>query len=215
VDVSGAEPKFSESLNVAGLRVQPFLTQLIGVKQIVATGAVKLDLNAHGSRPNEIVKALTGSGDIRFTDGYIRGVDLAAVARVLQSLLTAQILTGAVGDNAKTPFGAMGGTFTVANGVLRTNDLKLTNPTLEMSGKGDVDLPAHVLDIHFEPKANKGIPGIKLVDVGVPFTVKGRWNHPNYIPDVGGLAKNIVQKLGGDAASPLKSLFGLGKSKTQ
>ena len=213
VDVNGTEPKFSESLNVAGLKVQPFLTQLIGVKQIVATGAVKLDLTAHGNRPNEIVKAMSGSGNIRFTDGYIQGVDLAAVARVLQSLLTAQVLTGAVGDNAKTTFGTMGGTFTVAKGVLHTNDLKLTNPTLEMSGKGDVDFTAHVIDLHFEPKANKGIPGIKLVDVGVPFTVKGQWNHPNYIPDVGGLAKKYRPEAGRRCRLAPQIAFRVGKEQ--
>jgi len=56
----------------------------------------------------------------------------------------------------------------------------------------------------------------------VPFTVKGPWNKPSYTPDVVGLTKNFVKKLGDDASAPLdilskpglslKSIFGSGKS---
>jgi AsmA protein len=221
IDASGPEPKFRQSLDMTGLKVQPFLDQLMGVKDISATGSVKMELASHGSRTDDIAKALSGTGEIRFKDGYISGVDLAQVARVLQSIVTAQVLTDAVGGDAKTTFGEMGGTFAIKNGVLHTDDLVLTNPTIEIKGRGDVNLPAKQLDIHFEPRAKKGLPGINLVDVGVPFTAKGPWNKPNYTPDVVGLTKNIVRKLGDDATSPidvlskpglsLKSIFGTGK----
>ncbi len=222
IDASGPEPKLRQSLDMTGLKVQPFLDQLMGVKDISATGSVKMEFAAHGNRPDEIVKNLSGKGEIRFKDGYISGVDLAQVARVLQSVVTAQVLTDAVSGDAKTSFGEMGGTFVVKNGVLHTDDLALTNPTVEIKGHGDVDLSAKFLDIHFEPHAKKGLPGLNLVDVGVPFTVKGPWNKPSYTPDVVGLTKNIVRKLGDDATSPLdalskpglslKSIFGTGKS---
>jgi hypothetical protein len=90
-----------------------------------------------------------------------------------------------------------------------------------MNGRGDVDLTAHTLEFHFEPKAVKGIPGLKLVDIGVPFYVKGSWEKPGYGPDVRSLAKTIVEKLESGAVSPLdiltqpglslKSILGTGK----
>jgi len=92
------------------------------------------------------------------------------VSRVLQSVLTADVLNGAVGDNAKTPFSQIGANFTVQNGMLRTNDLMLTSSVVEINGKGTVDLPNHALDFYLEPKAKKGIPGLKLVDIGIPST---------------------------------------------
>jgi AsmA protein len=221
IDASASEPKFSQSIDLTGLKVQPFLNQLMGVKDITATGSVSMQLASHGNRVDDIVKRLSGKGEIRFKDGYISGVDLAQVARVLQSVVTAQVLTDAISDDAKTTFGEMGGTFAVKDGVLHTDDLALTNPTIEIKGRGDIDLSAKFVDIHFEPHAKKGLPGINLVDVGVPFTVKGPWNKPNYTPDVVGLTKNIVKKLGDDATSPLealtkpglslKSIFGTGK----
>ena len=73
-------------------------------------------------------------------------------------------------------------------------------------------------EFHLEPRAKKGIPGLQLVDIGVPFYVKGPWNKPSFGPDAGGLAKGIVNKLGDDAKLPadllknpgqtLRSLFG-------
>jgi AsmA protein len=222
IDASGPEPKFRQSLDMTGLKIQPFLDQLMGVKDITATGSVKMELAAHGTRTDEIVKNLSGKGEIRFKDGYISGVDLAEVSRVLQSIVTAKVLTNAVSDEARTSFGEMGGTFVVKNGVLHTEDLALTNPTIEIHGRGDVDLSAQRLDIHLEPRAKKGIPGLNLVDVGVPFTAKGPWNKPDYVPDVVGLTKNFVRKLGDDATTPLdvltkpglslKSIFGSGKN---
>jgi AsmA protein len=221
IDASGPEPKFRQSLDMTGLKIQPFLDQLMGVKDITATGSVRMEFAGHGNRTDEIVKNLSGKGEIRFKDGYISGVDLGEVARVLESIVTAKVLTNAVSDDAKTSFGDMGGTFVVKNGVLHTDDLALTNPTVEIKGHGDVDLAAKRLDIHFEPHAKKGLPGLNLVDVGVPFTVKGPWNKPDYIPDVVGLTKNFARKLGDDVTSPidvltkpglsLKSIFGTGK----
>jgi AsmA protein len=223
LDASGATPALHETLDVSGLKAQPFLNDLIGVDRIAGTGAVRLDLSSRGSSEEAIVKDLNGKGSLKFNDGTISGVDLAAVSRLLQSVLTAEVLTGAVGDNAKTAFGQMGGTFTVQNGVLRTNDLALVSPAVDMTAKGTVDLSAHALEFHFEPKAKKGIPGLKLVDIGVPFYVKGPWDKPSYGPDAGGLAKGIVSKLGEGAALPadiikdpggaLRSLFGGGKDK--
>jgi len=116
-----------------------------------------------------------------------------------------------VGDNAKTPFGQMGGTFTVQNGVLHTTDLKLVNDVVEMDGRGDVDFSAHAIEFHLEPVAKRGIPGLKLVDVGIPFYVKGPWNKPSYGPDARALAKTLVNKPIEVLRNPgeaLKSLFG-------
>jgi AsmA protein len=218
VDASGDTPSFKSALDMRNIKIQPFLVELMNVKQISSTGAVRFDVASRGATQAAIVRNLNGKGDIQFADGTITGVDLGAVARVMQSVLTAQVLTGAVGDNAKTEFGQLGGTFTIQNGVLHTRDIRLTNPTVEMTGTGDVDFNTQQLEFHLEPRAKKGIPGLQLVDIGVPFYVKGPWTKPSFGPDARNLAKGIVNKLGDDAQLPadllknpgqtLKSLFG-------
>jgi AsmA protein len=218
VDASGDTPSIRSALDLTGLKVQPFLNQLMEVNNVTGTGTVRFDVAGRGKTQAQLIKALNGKGELRFTDGNVVGVDLGAIARVMQSVVTAQVLTGAVGANAKTPFGQMGGSFTVKDGVLHTTDLKLTSDAVEMNGQGDVDLAAQTVDFRFEPVAKRGIPGLKLVDIGIPFLVKGPWDKPSYGPDPRGLAKAVVNKLGQgvnapvdlvkDPAGALKSLFG-------
>ena len=217
VDASSDTPAIRSTLDLAGLKVQPFLSQLMEVDNVTGTGVVRFDVAGKGKTQAQLIRALAGKGEVRFADGAVTGVDLAAVARVMQSVVTAQVLTGAVGPNAKTEFGQMGGTFTVKDGVLHTTDLKLTNAVVEMNGQGDVDLGAQTVDFRFEPVAKRGIPGIKLVDIGIPFMVKGPWDKPSYAPDPRGIARAVVNKLGQGATAPvdlvkdpagaLKSLF--------
>jgi AsmA protein len=218
VDGSGDTPSIRSTLDLSGLKVQPFLNQLMEVDNVTGTGVVRFDIAGKGKTQAQLIRALNGKGETRFADGAVTGVDLTAVARIMQSVVTAQVLTGAVGPNAKTSFGQMGGTFTVRDGVLHTTDLKLVSDTVDMSGQGDVDLGAQTLDFRFEPVAKRGIPGLKLVDIGIPFMVKGPWAKPSYAPDPRGIARAVVNKLGQGATAPvdivkdpagaLKSLFG-------
>jgi hypothetical protein len=83
--------------------------------------------------------------------------------------------------------------------------------TVEINGRGDVDLSAQALDFHLEPMAKRGLPGLKLVDVGVPFYVKGPWAKPSYGPDAKALVKTLANKPVDVIRNPgqaLKSLFG-------
>jgi AsmA protein len=218
VDASGDTPSIRSTIDLSGLKVQPFLNQLMTVNNVTGTGMVRFDIAGRGKTQAQLIRALNGKGEMRFADGSVTGVDLSAVARVMQSVVTAQVLTGAVGPNAKTPFGQMGGTFTVKDGVLHTTDLKLTSDAVDLNGQGDVDLVAETVDFRFEPVAKRGIPGLKLVDIGIPFLVKGPWTKPSYGPDPRGVAKAVLNKLGQGATAPvdlvkdpagaLKSLFG-------
>ena len=206
VDAREPMPQFHSTLDVININVQPFLTQIMGFQRITGKGAVRYDIASTGDTAKAIVGNMSGKGDIRFTNGEITGADLAAVSRVIQSVVTGDALAAAVGDGAKTPFGRMGASFTIDHGVLRTKDLQLVNPNVELNGRGDVDLGARTLEFHIVPKAVKGLPGLKLVDIGVPFYVKGPWEKPGFGPDVRGLAKSVVEKLESGAASPLDVL---------
>ena len=219
VDASGDTPSIRSTLDLSGLQVQPFLNQLMEVNNVTGTGTVRFDIAGRGKTQAQLIKALDGKGEVRFADGNVVGVDLVAVGRAMQSVVNAQVLTGgAVGPNARTAFGQMGGTFTVKDGVLNTTDLKLTSDVVEMNGQGNVDLSAQTVDFRFEPVAKRGIPGLKLVDIGIPFLVKGPWDKPSYGPDPRGIARAVVNKLGQGATAPvdlvkdpagaLKSLFG-------
>ena len=206
VDARALVPSFHQTLEMEGINAQPFLVALMDFNRITGKGTVTLDLSSTGDSTKAIVSNLSGKGDIHFNNGNFTGIDFAAVARVLQSVLTGDALGEAIGGGTKTEFVKMGASFTVDHGVMQTKDFQMVNPAMEMTGHGDVDFGGQTLEFHFEPKATKGIPGLKVVDIGVPFYVKGPWAKPSYGPDVRNLAKGIVEKLQNGATSPLDLL---------
>jgi len=216
VDTSGAEPVFHHRLEVNGLKVRPFLADIMGVKRIAGTGAVRLEISSHGATEQEIVKNLDGKGEIHFADGAISGADLAAVARLVQTVLTGELPPDAAGNAAETPLRSASASFAIENGVLRSNDVQLLNPTLEIDGRGGADLASHMLDFHFAPKLHPPLDGgskreaLRGGDLGVPFFVKGLWERPRYGAELGGLTKTLVNGLQSGNLS-LKSILGTQK----
>jgi AsmA protein len=206
VDASSDMLTIHQDLDIAKIRMQPFLVEMMGVNRITGTGSVKFDLSSRGETVKAIVKDLNGKGEVQVADGNVSGVDLGAVGHLVQSVLTGEVLNNVTGGSAKTPFGKLGASFTVRNGVMHSDDIKLDSPAVLMNGHGDVDLSARTLEFHFEPKGANGIPVLRLADIGAPFYVKGPWEKPSYGPDMRNLAKTIVQKLGDDGSQGLDIL---------
>jgi AsmA protein len=148
VDASESTPTIKNTLSVNGLQVEQFLTAFLGINRIAGTGNVNFDVAGQGASPKAIIASLGGKGEIAFRDGMIKGVDLASVARTVQSALTG----ASVGEHASTDFAELGGTFTMSKGVMTNNDFHLLNPFVRMSGNGTVDLASRSLDFHLEPK---------------------------------------------------------------
>jgi AsmA protein len=203
LDGRGAVPRFRNKLRFERVALQPLLNDTLGVGRIEGAGSLTLDVTAQGSNAHTVMHTLSGTGSIAGDHGRIRGVDLGAVSRTIQSLLGE-----AQGTGAATDFLAMGGTFVIANGVLSNKDFRLAGPVLSMTGAGDIDIGDRTIDLRLVPKAS-----VKSVSVGIPFRVKGSWDHVRYAPDLGGVMNGVMQNLENGKAA-IKNLFG-GGNKTQ
>ena len=153
-------------------------------------------------------------------NGALRGVDLAAVARSVEGALSGA-LGAATGEKASTDFAELGGTFTIANGVLHNSDFRMLNPFVRLSGDGDVNLGQRTIDFHVEPRAVTSREGqggkADAGGIGVPFHVSGAWDNLHYQLDtkrlVSGVVDQIVNGKGGGIGGLLGNLLG-GKNKT-
>jgi AsmA protein len=197
VDPTGSVPTFRAVIDMNGVKVETFLAEMAGVRRIAGSGAVHVDVATRGQSRIDMLRNLSGKGSLTVANGSIAGADLAAVARLVQSTLTGQFLTGAVGDSARTSFGSLSASFTIQGGIVRVSDLRLVNPVVEMTGAGTINLASRQIDFRFEPRALKGIPGLSLIDIGIPFYVRGSWDDPSFSPDTAGLAKGLVGAVGG------------------
>ena len=158
------------------------------------------------------MKSLGGTTQIKFVDGAIKGVNLAEIARTIQSALSGT----AVGAGAKTDFAELSGSFVIKDGVAANKDLKLLNPFVRLTGAGIVDVGNQTLDYRVEPKAVRSAEGQggtgDLGGVGIPFRIKGPWNNLSYAPDLSSVLNSTVDSIlkGGDPLESLKDSSGLG-----
>jgi AsmA protein len=208
-DGSGATPAIAMDFDLSGVAIQPLAKDAANFDRLSGTGSVVIDVSGHGKSQREIVNSLAGKGSLDLANGKIEGVNLIAFVKN-----TASALTGAVGGSNATDFGALTGTYTIANGILKNSDLKLTSPEVPMSGAGTVDLPARTVNYRLTPN----VAGV----LAVPVDITGPWDNLSYRPDLAGIAKGLAQdpgkaldvlkngggSAGSSAGSLLKGLLG-------
>jgi AsmA protein len=183
VDGSGATPAIAMNFNLSGVAIQPLAKDTADFDKLSGTGSVVIDVTGHGKSQREIVNSLGGKGSLNLANGKIQGVNLVAFVKN-----TAQALTSAIGGNNATDFGALTGTYTITNGILKNNDLKLTSPEVPMTGAGTVDLPQRTVNYRVTPN----VAGV----LAVPVDVTGPWDNLSYRPDLAGIAKGLAEDPG-------------------
>src|SRR4029077_21054273 len=107
-----------------------------------------LDVAGSGASQRVIVSALSGSAKFEFTNGAIRGINIAKTMRGL----TTGILSGWQENAAeKTDFATLGASFKIAKGQTQTADLRLAGPLVRITGAGTVALPGKTLKFRVDP----------------------------------------------------------------
>jgi AsmA protein len=207
VDASGKVPAQRIRLSLVNFDAYPFLKDAAGFESIEGTGAITLDLATTGASQRIMVSGLNGSAKFDFTDGAIRGIN---IAKTLRSLSTG-VLSGWQGNAAeKTDFATLGASFRVAKGQAETSDLRLAGPLVRMAGAGRVDLPAQTLKLRVNPELVASLEGQGGKDVkglGVPVVISGPWARPSIYPDIEGILTDPVaayeqlNRLGGGLAA--------------
>ncbi|MCE9524345.1 MAG: AsmA family protein [Alphaproteobacteria bacterium] len=202
---SGGVPQFGLDVRVAGVQGEPFLTDAAGFNRLSGTASIVAKVAGGGRSQRAWMKSLGGTAAIKFEDGAIKGINLAEIARTIQSALSGS----ATGGSAKTDFAELSGSFVIRNGVAANKDLRLLNPFVRLNGAGIIDLGNQTLDYRIEPKAVSSIKGQggqhDLGGIGIPFRIKGPWSNPSYEPDLSGVLNSAVDSiLKGD--NPLDSL---------
>jgi AsmA protein len=109
-------------------------------------------------------------------------VNLAQVARTVQAALSGQ----AVGAAASTDFAELSSTFTVADGVMATDNLRLLNPFVRLEGTGLVNIGAQTIDMRIAPRAVNNAQGqggdATIAGLGIPFRISGPWSRVSFRP---------------------------------
>ncbi|MEJ8571429.1 AsmA family protein [Microbaculum marinum] len=204
VDAGGKTPSQAFKFTLQDLNAYPFLSDAAGFTRIEGTGAIAVDLTASGASQAAIVSALNGTASFRFTDGAIRGIN---VAKMVRNLASGTLSGWQQGEAEKTDFAALGASFRVTNGQAVTDDLHLVGPLVRVAGSGSVDMPAQAINFKVDPKVVASLEGQgsekDLEGLGVPVIVSGPWSSPRIYPDIAGIlqdpqaAYDQLRKIGG------------------
>lgn len=184
VDGSGAVPTINQSIQLANIDSFPLLRDAADMKRLEGKANAAYKITGHGKSQKEIVQSLNGDGNVKFVDGAIRGVNIAAMVR---NVSTAFLKQG-FDESQKTDFAELGGTFTIRNGLFETKDLAMQAPLLRLAAAGTSDLPTRSLKFRIEPKLVGTIKGqggdADKAGLVVPVIVEGTWDHPTWKPDL-------------------------------
>ncbi len=172
------------NLTLAGLALEPLLSQLAGYDRLTGTGDLRFNLLGSGSSMAALMGSLEGEGSLAFRQGELRGLDLAGMIRTLDA--------GFVGEGSKTVFDSVTGSFTVAGGVLANGDLAIAAPLVTAQGAGTVDIGGRSLDYRLTPLS---LGGRALdPDVQVPVLISGPWAAPSVRLDLETLARRKFEE---------------------
>ena len=199
LDVRGAQPKITMDERLTGVQVGPLLKDLTGKDTLSGTTRASAKLTTSGQTPEQFTKTLNGKVDFAFTDGAVKGFNLAAMLRKAQARLNGQPLPADKEPN-QTDFSSLTGTASITNGVVRNRDLLAQSPLLRVSGAGDIDLPAEKLDYlvkakivgSLEGQGGKGLTDLKGVEI--PVRLSGTFAEPKYKIELEQAVKQKAEK---------------------
>jgi AsmA protein len=191
IDASGKTPAQRVKVSLAKFDAYSFLKDAADFQSLEGKGTISLDLSGHGASQRAIVSALNGNANLEFTDGAIRGVN---VAKMIRNLGTGIVEGWQGATTEKTDFASLGASLKVAKGSATTQDLHLIGPLVRMTGAGTVNLPAKSVNFKVDPQlvgSLKGQGGKEdLSGLGVPVMIVGPWAKPKIYPDIKGILED-------------------------
>jgi len=191
IDASGKTPAQRVKASLAKFDAYSFLKDAADFQSLEGKGTISFDLSGRGASQRAIISALNGNANLEFTNGAIRGVNIAKMIRNLGS----GIVEGWQGGTTeKTDFASLGANFNVAKGNATTTDLHLIGPLVRMTGAGTVNLPARSVNFKVDPQLVASLEGqggkADLSGLGVPVMIVGPWAKPRIYPDIKGILED-------------------------
>lgn len=144
-----------------------------------------------GRSTKQLTASLSGNANVLFTDGALRGIDVAKIVNNLQSIF----ISGYKANSSdRTEFSELSVSLNIENGVAKTDDVKLLGPLVRMTGAGQIDLNQQTIDMRLNPKLVGTLDGqggeFDVAGVGMPVVVQGPLSGPRIYPDLANLLAN-------------------------
>ncbi|MEZ5765533.1 MAG: AsmA family protein [Xanthobacteraceae bacterium] len=192
IDASIATPIYALRADLRDVRALPLLSHAADFSWLDGKMQAQFDIRATGKTQRELAASLSGTANVDFRDGQIRGLNVAQMIRSL----TSTTLNGWQDDSTQaTDLSELHAAFRIENGKATTADLRLAGPLVRVGGSGSIDLTMKTLAFKLEPKLvmttqGQGSTVADPLGLGVPVTLEGPWSAPRIYPDMAGILDN-------------------------
>jgi len=200
VDARGEVPGYAAAVDLRSVAIGPLLEALLeDESRLVGTGSLGLDVRTEGGTVQALTESLNGRGEMRFSDGAVRGINVARIIRNAEARLRGETPEDD-GEPDETDFTALAGSFQIRDGVVRNDDLTASSPLLRVAGRGSADLPARELDYRLDTTlvaTIEGQGGRSLEDlrgVNLPIRITGTFEEPRYRLDLEDVVRERVDQ---------------------
>ncbi|MGD9980966.1 MAG: AsmA family protein [Hyphomonadaceae bacterium] len=183
-EIDAREPatRIFQDLAFTNLDARRFLTDAINFSNIEGRSELNLNLTVSGRTQSEMIASAHGYAHLEVVSGALHGVDLGGVATTIRNALRGELIA----PEARTPFHGLSSTFSIANGVLASDNLSFNTPDLRIPGIILIDLPNRRLDARLAPRSPRG-------GVVVPFSARGPFGQFTYAHDLSDRAQREIQ----------------------
>lgn len=196
VNVTQSVPRSQIKLQLKNVQAGPLMKDQLDKDFLEGLANADINLSMSGDDPAVIKKTLNGSGEVRFNDGAIKGVDLVGIIRSARAALSGQSQAAEVGT--RTDFTELVAPFSITNGVVNTSDTRMQSPLIRVQAAGKANLVSESLDFRIEPKLVGTLKGQgdqqDRSGVMVPVVVSGTFAAPKFAPDLEAVAKQQLQE---------------------
>ncbi len=198
LDVRGDQPRFALNEKLEGVQAGPLLTDLMGEAWVTGTAHVSASLTGTGIDPDQVRRTVSGNGTFRFSDGTVRGINVAHLIRQARAAIRNEPAPSE--EPSQTDFAELTGTLTVKDGLVSNNDLNAKSPLLRVTGQGTVNLVNEQVDYLVRTAivgTTKGQAGKELEELKgltIPVRITGLISEPRFRVDLEDLLKGRIEQ---------------------
>lgn len=183
-DVSGATDRTKLDMAIDKVSLGKIINDMTGRDIVSGLTDVHLNLEGTGNTVKTLLKSLAGRAGFAVNEGAFHGFRIVP-EDAAQSLATKAEKEAVAKVGKKQSFDSLGASFTIKNGFLSTENLKLISETINADGSGGLNLLTGELDM----LADVSLPALPTL----PVRATGPITDPSYGVDAGELAKRTVK----------------------
>lgn len=188
IDARGQQPVISLNEKLSGVQAQPLFKDAADTDLISGTAELSAKLSSSGTKLSQIKRGLNGNMAMAFTDGSVKGINVAQLIRTASAKLRGESVPA--DEPQQTDFTELTGTATVRDGVVNNQDLAMKSPLLRVDGAGQANLVQEQIDYTVKAVIVSSLEGQggealeQLKGVPIPVRITGSFADPSYNVDL-------------------------------